>query len=166
MALKGSSCLSMGWTAQSWSVQGRCVSSNSLKRFCSCSMWRMQSSMSILLSWEVSSSSYVWPLTLSSATRSSQSDRFSSAHLQNTRPPLDSFLCRENLSRHVGVCFISFYMLLLSGQNKFWLCSPASWWQSFKPPYSCFTSSRTNVCTKTEPHSATRAVRFITKRSF
>lgn len=161
MALKGSSCLSMGWTAQSWSVQGRCVSSSSLKRFCSCSMWRMQSSMSILLSWEVSSSSYVWPLTLSSATRSSPSDRFSSAHLQNTRPPLDSGLFPVQ-REPVTSCRSLFHFILHVAAKWTEQILVVFSCQSFKPPYSCFTSSRTNVCTKTEPHSATRAVRFIT----
>lgn len=98
-ALKGSSCPSMAWTGQSWSVPGRCVSSNNLKRFCSCWTWRTRSSTLISSSWAFSSSSCGWLLTLFSATKSSLSDRC----FQITRPSW----CRSRPSLLSGTSFVS-----------------------------------------------------------
>lgn len=186
MALKGWSCPSTGWTGQSWSVRGRCASSNSLKRFCSYWMWKMQSSTWISLSWAFSSSSYGWPPTWSSATRSSLSDRFRSAHLPILTPSLMSlqtwshFLCKENNLSHVGIHFISFFILLLRGQNinlptavegSDWRCRAVKSYLINQHIPVLPQTSELNSCTQartqeeedteTEPHSAAYTVCLI-----
>lgn len=122
-ALKGSSCPSMAWTGQSWSVPGSCVSSNNLKRFCSCWTWRTRSSMLISSSWAFSSSSCGWLLTLSSATKSSLSDRcfqITRSFLVpfQTKSPFRNFFC---FTEHTSWC-----VLLLTAaatdDSVLWMC--------------------------------------------
>lgn len=60
-ALRGWSSPSTGWTGRSWSAWAAwCVSSKSLRRSCSCWMWRMRSSTWTSWCWAFSSWSSDW----------------------------------------------------------------------------------------------------------
>lgn len=122
------SCLSMGWTAQNWSVQGKYASSSSLKRCCSYWMWKTQSSTWTSLFWAFSSSSFGWPPTLSSATKSRQSDRF-----------LTGLLVLFNVIPGQVCLLLLFHFILCRGAKR--TEHIASSVQScYKSTFTCFTS--------------------------
>lgn len=136
----------MGWTAQNWSVQGKYASSSSLKRCCSYWMWKTQSSTWTSLFWAFSSSSFGWPPTLSSATKSRQSDRF-----------LTGLLVLFNVIPGQVCLLLLFHFILCRGAKR--TEHIASSVQScYKSTFTCFTSLPPHKAQKrvgdsvTEPH--------------